>query len=107
MDLKSYYRKIRSVASELGGGDVVIVSLETPQGGKAGVMTEVPSRIAARAIVEGRARPATAEESERRRVEAMQAYEEAHRKAAAERVKVMVVPEVEGKRTKASPRSKA
>ena len=57
MDLKLYYQKIRDLERDLKADYAVVVSLETPDGGKAGVRTEVPARTAAKMIVEGRARP--------------------------------------------------
>ena len=55
MDLRAYYQKIRKVEAEIKDPVVTIVSLETPEGGKAGTKTEVPRGLAARMIVEGRA----------------------------------------------------
>ncbi len=62
MDLKGYYKKIRELERAFGSESVVIVSVETPDGGKAGVMTETPPHVAARMIVEARARIATEDE---------------------------------------------
>jgi hypothetical protein len=98
MDLRSYYKKVREVDAELTGEHLVVVSLETPEGGKAGVRTEVPRSVAARLIAEQRARVATEEES--------LAFHEAHRDAreahqqeeAAKRVQVMVIPSHELKK---------
>lgn len=64
MELRSYYRKRREVADSLEGEFVLVVSHETPDGGRAGVMTEVRREDAARLIVDGRARVATDEERE-------------------------------------------
>ena len=54
MDLRAYYQKIREVTEKIEGDHVVIISLETPDGGRAGVRTEVQRGVAARMIVEGR-----------------------------------------------------
>ena len=56
MDLRSYYRKLREVEATIPDEHVVLVSLATPEGGKAGVRTEAPKAIAAKLIAEGRAR---------------------------------------------------
>jgi len=64
MDLKYFYQRLRTVSSEIEGDYVVIVSAATPDGGKAGVYTEVTREIGARAVVEGRARLATKQEEE-------------------------------------------
>jgi hypothetical protein len=92
MDLRSYYIKVRDTESLLTGESLVVASLATSEGGKEGVMTEVPRRIAAKLIAEGRARVATEEETE--------GFHESHREAkrqyemeeAARRVQVMVIP---------------
>jgi hypothetical protein len=92
MDLRSYYKKVRDAEVTLTGEHVVMVSLETSEGGKAGVRTEVPRAIAAKLIAEVRARVATEEETvefhEANR-EAREANEEAE---AAKRLQVMVIP---------------
>ena len=62
MDLKAYYQKIRELEKSFGEAFPVIVSMETSDGGKAGVTTEVPVHIAAKMIVENRARIASEEE---------------------------------------------
>jgi hypothetical protein len=92
MDLKAYYKKVREVESGLSHPFVVVVSVETQDGGKAGVMTEVATLTAAKHIAEGRARVATAEESavfHSRNQEAKQAADDA---VAASRMQFVVVP---------------
>jgi hypothetical protein len=71
MDLRNYYQKIRQIEAEIGEEPAIVMSLETSDGGKPGMATEVPRETAARLIVELRARLATAEEaaSYRRSVE--------------------------------------
>jgi hypothetical protein len=61
MDLRAYYQKIRSIEADIKEESVVIVSRETEDGGRAGVRTEVPRRVAARMVVEEKADLATAE----------------------------------------------
>jgi hypothetical protein len=70
MDLKYFFQRLREVSSEIESEFVVIISLETPDGGKPGVFTEVSRINGARAVVEARARIATNEEEAefRRRV---------------------------------------
>lgn len=63
MDVRAYYQKIRKMEAELPERFVVIVSRETPDGGKAGVMTEVARSLAAKLIVEDQARLASPEET--------------------------------------------
>jgi hypothetical protein len=55
MDVRMYYQKIRELEGSFKGTFPVVVSQETPDGGAAGVKTEVPVHIAARMIVDGRA----------------------------------------------------
>jgi len=55
MDMRVYYRKIQEKEEELRDDAVVVISLETPDGGKPGVPTEVSRRNAAIMLVEGRA----------------------------------------------------
>jgi hypothetical protein len=62
VDLKYFFQRLRQVSSEIESEFVVIISLETPDGGKAGVCTEVSRINGARAVVEARARIATNEE---------------------------------------------
>lgn len=93
MDLKQYYRKMREVEASLNSQDILVVSLETPDGGKAGVISEVSKSAAAKLIVEGRA--VVANESER---EAYLERQAAARKAAqkaemAKRVQVAIISE--------------
>ena len=64
MDLRMFYQKMRKLEQEITAPHVVVISAETPDGGKAGVQTEVTREMAARLIVEGRARLATSEEAE-------------------------------------------
>jgi hypothetical protein len=63
MDLRVYYTKIREAMAALPGEFVVLVSRETPDGGKPGIPAEASKLVAARMIVEGRARLATQDET--------------------------------------------
>ena len=63
MDLRVYYQKIRELERSLAATHPVVVSLETPDGGRAGVKTEVSAPVAARMVVDGRARLATEDEA--------------------------------------------
>lgn len=55
MDLKSYYQKIRGIEESISAEHVVVVSLETPDGGKAGQLAEVRRSVAAKMIVDRKA----------------------------------------------------
>lgn len=92
MDLRAYYQKIREVEAQMTSPHVVIVSLATPDGGKPGVVTEVPTPVGARMVVEGAARQATAQEIESFRAKQITAKQAADDAAAANQVHVVVVP---------------
>jgi len=59
MDLRVYYQKIRDIESKIPGQYAVVVSLPTPDGGKAGTITEVSRRVAAKMVVDGTAKLAS------------------------------------------------
>ncbi len=62
MDLKGYYRKIRELEETLDDF-VVVKSVPTESGGKAGVLSEATRSTAARMAVDGVAEIASAEEA--------------------------------------------
>jgi S-adenosylmethionine hydrolase len=92
MDLRAYYKKLREVEGQLPNPFVVMVSIETPDGGKAGVLTEVPRRTAAKQIVEDRARIASAEESETFHLRNQEARQAAEQALAVSKMQFVVVP---------------
>jgi len=59
MDLRLYYQKIRDAEAKIADEFPVVLSRETGDGGKAGTLTEVPRRIAAKMVVEGVAQVAS------------------------------------------------
>jgi phage terminase Nu1 subunit (DNA packaging protein) len=84
MDIRLYFEKIREAETGIPDAFVIVSSLQTPDGGKAGNLTEVTRAIAAQLLVDGRARLATEDEardyrerSERTRTEAEQALAKA------------------------------
>ena len=64
MDLRNYFLKIREVESQIGEPYTIVVSVETGDGGRAGTPTEVSRALAAKMIVDGSARLATAKEKQ-------------------------------------------
>jgi len=92
MDLKAYYKKIRDMERSLPAPSVIIASLGTPDGGAAGVVTEVPTAIGARMMIDGIARVATDEEIGRFHKENEAGRQAAEQSAAASRLQVVVVP---------------
>jgi len=99
MDLKVYYRKRREAEESLPE-PCVVVSLDTPDGGRAGVRTEVRRALAAKMIVDGAARQATAQEVKSFLDEKAEARRAAEQLAAARRMQVTVVPSGEWRKTK-------
>ncbi|MGO4884162.1 MAG: hypothetical protein ACLP59_25575 [Bryobacteraceae bacterium] len=95
MDLQVYYKKIRALEDSLKEPAVVLVSLETPDGGRAGVRTEVPRRTAAKLIVEGGARLATPEEAREFQEHKAEAKRQADQTAAAGRMQLTVISPTE------------
>jgi hypothetical protein len=64
MDLRQFFKKIRDVEDGIVDQFPLVASLETGDGGKSGVVSEVPRCQAARMIVEGKARLASEEEKQ-------------------------------------------
>jgi hypothetical protein len=92
MDLRAYYKKIRETEAQLTGESIVVVSVATPEGGKEGVRTEAPRKVAAKLLAEGRARLATEEEAWGFHNANREAREKFEQDEAAKRVQVMVIP---------------
>ena len=91
MDVRQYYRKIREVEAVLTEPYPLLVSLDTPDGGKAGLVSEVSRTLAARMIVEGCAVLASEAEQEQyweRQAEMKKSLEKAEM---ARRVQVAII----------------
>lgn len=93
MDVRQYYRRIREAEASLEGPYLLIVSLETPDGGKAGSVSEVTREIAAKMIVEGRAVPATKDEQVLYQQREATAKKKAEATELARRVQVAIISE--------------
>jgi len=105
MDLRVFFQKLRKIEQEIGAPHVVVVSHETPDGGRAGQLTEVSKTIAARLILEGHAHLATPEESAQFRAEARKALEEAQQRQMAEKVQVNVISDADLRAMKSAMRA--
>lgn len=92
MDLRAYYKRLRQAEAELTEAEYVMLSLGTPEGGRAGVRTEVPKAVAARLLAEGRAVQATDEEAQGYREAVREAKAKIDEEEAARQVQVMVIP---------------
>ena len=95
MDLKAYYRKIREVESTIAPAYVVVVGVETPEGGKAGISTEATRAVAAKLVAEGRARIASAAEAKLFYETHAEARREAEASAAARQMQVTIMGQTE------------
>jgi hypothetical protein len=91
MDLRAYYKKVRTIESTLPSPFVVIVSIETADGGKADVFSEVATLVAAKQIAEGRARAATDQETNDFHLRNQEAKLAVDQAAAVNRVEFVVV----------------
>jgi hypothetical protein len=108
MDVKVYYQKVKQLEATLVEPHVVVVSEETPDGGRAGVRTEVARRVAAEMVLRGRARLATSEEARTFREERAEASQAAAQALAARRMQITVISEADLRALKgAAPRPKA
>jgi len=93
MDLRVFYQKLRKIEQEIADPHVLVISHETSDGGKAGQISEVSRAIAARLIVESRARIATAEEAAAHRLALDQARQEAEQRVTAQKIQLSVISE--------------
>jgi hypothetical protein len=100
MDLKVYYRRIREIENSISDPFVVLVSLDTPDGGKVGRKSEVGRSVAAKLIAEGRCRLANDEEAAEFHGAQEEGRREAEARAAAQRMQVVVVPQVDARPSK-------
>ena len=106
MDLKRYYEKIREVEAKIADEFPVVVSREMADGGKEGTHTEVGRRLAARMIVEGLARLASAAERDAFRAVQAEACLVAEQVAAASKVQLAVLSSAELQKLKGFQKSK-
>jgi hypothetical protein len=95
MDLRLFFQKLRTIEQEIAEPHVVVVTHETPDGGRAGQKVEVSRRSAAQLILEGRAHLATAEESAEYRNGVQEALHIAQQRATAERVQVNLISDAD------------
>jgi hypothetical protein len=99
MNLKSYFQKIREFESSIIEPFVVLISHETSDGGKEGLLTEVPKAVAAKMIADG-GRLASEEAAKEFQERKAQAKREADSEATANRMQVTLVPTADLIRTK-------
>jgi hypothetical protein len=92
MNMKTYYKKLREVEASLPD-EVVLVSKDTPEGGRGGRFTEAPRHVAARLITEGVAERASDEDAAAFVNATREAHAEELRKRAAASIQVSIVTE--------------
>ena len=95
MDVRVYFQKVRQLEATITHEHVVVVSEETSDGGKAGVLTEVSRGIAAKLIIESRAKLATAEQAKAYHAGEAVKREAAQRAEFATKLQVTLVTEPE------------
>ncbi|MGA2880242.1 MAG: hypothetical protein ABSG13_14945 [Bryobacteraceae bacterium] len=105
MDLRVFFQKLRKIEQEIAGPHVIVVSHETPDGGRPGQLAEVSKSVAARLILEGYAHLATAEESAEFRAAARKAMEEAEQRLMAAKVQVNVISDADLRAMKSATRA--
>jgi uncharacterized Fe-S cluster-containing radical SAM superfamily enzyme len=104
MDLRMFYQKLRKLEQEITDPHVVMVSQETSDGGKAGQKAEVSRGNAARLILEGRSRLASAEESAEYRKTIEQALQDAEQRAISGKVQLNVISDADLRAIKSAAR---
>ena len=92
MDLRTYYQKIRETESSIAAPFVVVASTRTEDGGKGGVLVEVPRQVAAKMVVDGSAVLASADQAASFLRDQEAAVKAAQEAAAAAQVSVTMVP---------------
>jgi len=105
MDLQLYYQKIRAMEAKIADEFPVVISNETADGGKDGTKTEVPRRIAAKLVVEGLARLASADEIKTYRALTAEASRAAQQVAQVAKMQLTVLSTAELERLKSHPRN--
>ena len=106
MDLRQFYKKIKEFEDGIKTKEVIVVSNETPDGGKAGVKSEAKRSLAARMLAEGRIRLATEEEALRFHQEKEDAYKRGQDLLNSGKVQLAVLTESELKAIKSALKSK-
>ncbi len=95
MDVKQYFRKLREVETSLTEAYPLVISLETSDGGKAGLVSEVSRAAAAKLIIEGRAVLADEKARAEYREQQAAAKKAAEKSELAKRVQIAILSEPE------------
>jgi hypothetical protein len=100
MDIRVYYQKIRQMVSSIPSEHVVVVSVETSDGGRGNVKTEVSRETAARLMVEGKARLSSDTEAAEFRSEIAEQRRKAEEEEASHKVQVTLISDTDLKALK-------
>jgi len=95
VDLRQYFRKLEQIEAAMIEAYQVVVSLETADGGKPGLISEVSRANAAKLLVEGRAVLATEEQKEQFASAQQAAKEAAEQLEMARRLQVAILSEAD------------
>lgn len=98
MDVKTYYQRIREMEATIATPYTVVMSLPTEDGGKRGVLVEVPRHLAAKMIVEGSAEIAPEQQAAQFLQAQLAACKAAGEAAVAAKLEVTMLPSDELKR---------
>lgn len=96
MDLRQFYKKMREVESSLPQPYVIVTSVETSDGGRPGIVSEVVREVAAMLIVGGKAILATESEIDSYRVSQDEARLRLEKAEMAKRLQVAIISDPEG-----------
>jgi len=107
MDLRAYYRKVREIEAGIREPYVLVLSHETPDGGRAGERCEVTRYMAAQLIAQGKARLALETEAQAYRVESEAARDQVEEDSLRRKVQLAVVSEDSFRRLKSGARKPA
>jgi len=102
MNLRTYYQKIRNIEQALVEPFVVLESNETADGGKEGLLTEVPRQLAAKMIADGRARLAAEQAVREFHEKKAEAKRTADHETITNKMQMMLVPTAELMKAKRS-----
>lgn len=103
MDIRVYFQKMREIERNIKDPFVVVISLETPEGGKAGCMTEVSRASAAQMIVDGKVRLADDTERATFYKNALEALAAAEEERLAGKIQLTVVTDHLSRQAKPKP----
>lgn len=93
MDLRVFFQKVKEAEQTIAVDPAVVISLETSDGGRAGTRTEVSRALAAKLIVEGRARLASDEETAGHKASEEAIRQRAEEQALRGKVMINLVPQ--------------